>query len=118
MNLFPGYLFVNIQPDPEKFLSVLKTIGVINFVSAEPKYPLVVPPEEINSLKLLLENNKAIDVFPHIKEGTRVKVKRGALHGAEGVLEKKDDQYMFLVNINILGRSVGVRIYADDVEAI
>ena len=116
--LFPGYLFVNIQPDPEKFLSVLKTIGVINFVSAEPKYPTVVPPEEINSLKLLLENNKAIDVFPHIKEGTRVKVKRGALHGAEGVLEKKDDQYMFLVNVNILGRSVGVRIYADDVEAI
>jgi transcription antitermination factor NusG len=116
--LFPGYLFVNIPPDPENFLSVLKVKGVLNFVSAEPGYPTVVPTEEINSLMLLLENEKAIDVFPHIKEGTRVRVKRGPLQGAEGVLVKKDDQYMFLVNINILGRSVGVRIYADDVEVI
>lgn len=116
--LFPGYLFVNIPPDPEKFLSVLKVKGVVNFVSAELGYPTTVPTEEIDSLKLLLENNKAIDVFPHIKEGTRVRVKSGLLHGAHGVLEKKDDQYTFLVNITILGRSVGVKIYAEDIEAI
>lgn len=116
--LFPGYLFVNIPPDPETFLSVLKVKGVLSFVSAEPGYPTAVPSEEIYSLKLLLENNKTIDVFPNIKEGTRVRVKRGPLQGAEGVLLNKDDQYMFLININILGRSVGVRIYVDDVEVI
>jgi len=116
--LFPGYLFVKIPIDPEQFLSVLKVRGVLNFVCAEPGYPTPVPNEEINSLNLLLESDKAIDVFPHLKEGTRVRVKRGTLHGAEGVLEKKDDQYIFLVNINILGRSVGVRINAEDLEAI
>ena len=116
--LFPGYLFVNIQPSPEQILSVLKTKGVINFVSAEPGYPTAVPPEEINSLKLLIESGKPIDVFSHIKEGSRIRVIRGPLSGAEGTLQKKGDQYMFVVNIDILSRSVGVKIHAEDIEAI
>jgi len=76
-----------------------------------------VPPEEISFLRLLIESGKELDIYPHIKEGAWVRVKRGSLKGAEGILEKKEDQYMFLVNIKLLGRSVGVKIYADDIES-
>jgi hypothetical protein len=44
-------------------------------------------------------------------------VRRGPLKGAEGILARKDDQYQFLVNVHLLGRSVGVKIYADELEA-
>ncbi|MCL4490492.1 MAG: UpxY family transcription antiterminator [Nitrospirae bacterium] len=115
--LFPGYCFVHIKPDPEDFISVLKTRGVVTLLSAKPGCPTPVSPEEINSLRLLVESGREFDIYPHLKEGARVRVKRGPLKGAEGTLEKKEEQYMLLVSIKLLGRSVGVNICADDIEA-
>ncbi len=115
--LFPGYCFVNIKSSPEEFASVLKTRGVVTLLSSKPGCPTPVAPEEINSLRLLVESGKDFDIFPHLKEGARVRVKKGPLKGAEGILEKKEGQYLLLVSIKLLGRSVGVNIYADDIEA-
>lgn len=115
--LFPGYLFVHIYPHPEEFFNVLKTRGAVNLVSSESGCPTPIEPEEISSLRLLLESGKEFDVFPYLKEGTKVRVRRGPLKGAEGVLRKKEDQYIFVVDLKLLGRSVGVRIYADDIES-
>lgn len=115
--LFPGYLFVHVRQNPEAFVNVLKTRGVVTFISLMPGHPTPVPPEEISSLMLLIESGKELDVYPHLTEGTRVRVRRGPLTDAEGVLARKEDQHVFLVNIEILGRSVGVKIYASDIEA-
>lgn len=114
--IFPGYLFIHVNPSPEDFISVLKTRGVINLVSTRPGNPAPVVDEEISSLKLLIESGRNVDVYPHLKEGSRVRVKKGPLKGAAGTLEKKEGQYTFLVNIELLGRSIGVKIYADDLE--
>jgi transcription antitermination factor NusG len=59
-----------------------------------------------------------LNVFPNLKEGAKVRVKRGPLAGAEGTLTTKNEQYMFLVTIELLGRSIGVTIYADDIETV
>lgn len=114
--LFPGYIFVCSSPEPGHYLHILKTRGVVNIVSARAGQPVPVSPEEINSLKLLLASGQKLDIYPHLSEGARVRVRRGPLSGAEGVLVRKEDEYMLMVNIEILGRSVSVRIYADDVE--
>lgn len=114
--LFPGYLFVNIYPLPEEFINVLKTRGVVTLVSLGSGYPTPVSTEEISSLRLLIESGKDLDIYPHLQEGTYVRVRNGVLKGAEGILEKKEDQYMFLVNIKLLGRTVGMKIYADELE--
>jgi transcription antitermination factor NusG len=115
--IFPGYLFVHVSPQPEALLTVLKTRGAINLLSTQPGYPTPVPPEEIASLKLLIESGAEYDVFPSLKEGGRVRVRRGPLSGAEGTLTKKNDQYLFLITIELLGRSIGVNIAADELEA-
>jgi transcription antitermination factor NusG len=116
--LFPGYLFVHIYPNPEGFLDVLQTRGTVTLISVELGHPTPVPPEEINSLRLLIESGKELDIYPHLKEGTWVRVRKGLFQGAEGILQKKEEQYVFLVNIKLLGRSVGVKIHADDIESI
>jgi len=115
--LFPGYLFVCLQQDSAAFLNVLKTRGVVTFISSTPGNPSTVAAEEIQSLKLLLESGEELDVYPNLKEGELIRVKRGPLKGAEGILARKDEQYLFLVNVHLLGRSVGVKIYADELEA-
>jgi transcription antitermination factor NusG len=114
--LFPGYLFVHLQPYPVEFLKVLKTKGAVTFISLDSGIPTPVYSEELNSLKLMIESGKELDLYPHLKEGSRVRVKRGPLKGAEGMLIRKENQHMFVVNINLLGRSIGLRIYSDDVE--
>ncbi|MGC2061462.1 MAG: UpxY family transcription antiterminator [Thermodesulfovibrionales bacterium] len=116
--VFPGYLFVQVNPSQEDFLSVLKTRGVINLLSARAGYPTPVATEEINALKLLVLSGSDFDVYPHLKEGTRVRVRKGPLEGAEGVVEKRDSQCLFLVNVELLGRSIGVKMYADALEEI
>jgi transcription antitermination factor NusG len=115
--LFPGYLFVALAPEPEEFLKVIKTQGAVTFVSLTPGHPTPVPSEEMESLKILLRSEATIDVYPHLQEGTPVRVTKGALRGARGILQQKHDQYVFLVSIELLGRSVAVRVYADDIEA-
>ena len=115
--LVPGYLFVHIQDDSAAFLNALKTRGVVTFVSSTPGHPSTVAAEEIQSLKLLLDSGEELDVYPNLKEGELIRVKRGPLKGAEGILAMRENQHQFLVNIHLLGRSVGVKIYADELEA-
>ncbi len=116
--LFPGYLFAHIQPNPEEFLKVLQTRGAVTLLYDRPGCPASVPSEEISSIKILVESGKELDIYPDLKEGSRVRIRKGPLNGAQGILNKKEAQYMFLINLELLGRSVGVTIYADDVEPV
>lgn len=115
--LFPGYVFVNVLAYPGAFLDVLKTRGVVAFVSLEPATPTPVDADEISSLRLLIGSGKNVDIYPHLKEGTRVRIKNGPLLNAEGVLNKKDNDYIFSINVELLGRSVSVKISAQDIES-
>ena len=115
--LFPGYIFVHSSTEPEALYNVLRTRGVVNFVSLIPGHPSPVPPEELASLRLLLESGRELDLYPNLHVGMMVRVRRGPLSGAVGVLKSKGADYMFHINIEILGRSVGVKLDADDLEA-
>ena len=116
--LFPGYLFVHVPIIDNDFYRVLKTIGVVDFVRFNFKEPAIIPDKEIMDIKQMVNSEKEIDVFPYLKEGTRVRVKRGSLTGVEGVLERKENGHMLLVSVKLLNRSVAVKILAEDVEEI
>ncbi len=112
--VFPGYLFVSVARSAEIFLHIVKTRGVVALVSLEPGHPTPVVPEEIDALKAIIESGRPFDVYPQFQEGTRVRIRRGPLQGAAGVLTKKNDQDLFCVNVELLGRSIGLKISADD----
>ncbi len=116
--LFPGYIFVKIQPNPDRLLQVLRSKGAVAFVSYEKGKPAEISEEEIESLKLLVASGRELNIYPHLKEGTTVRIRRGKLEGAVGVVEKKEDQFMFVVNITLLGKSISVPVYADDLELV
>ena len=116
--LFPGYVFVQVPAYPGGFLAVLKTRGIVAFIALEPGKPTPVAPDEIASLRLVIESGSDIDIYPHLKEGATVRIKNGPLKDAEGVLEKRANEYLFVVNIEILGRSVAVKLGIDDIESV
>lgn len=116
--VFAGYLFVFIVPEAEHFLQVIKTRGTVTFVSLEPGHPTAIPGHEIEGLKRVIASGQPFDVYPGYTLGRRVRIRRGPLQGAEGVLGRKEEGQLFFVNVEILGRSVGLAIAADDIELI
>lgn len=116
--LFSGYLFVNIVKNPKNVLDILKTSGVVNFLGIKPGDPDPVPEEQILFLKKLVENKQSIDPYPYLKEGQKVKIKKGPLTGVEGMLFKRAGQHILILSVDILQQGVSLKIDASDVEGI
>jgi transcriptional antiterminator NusG len=114
--LFPGYLFVRVQPSAETFLKIVQVRGSVSLVSHEEGRPTSVDPEEMRALQLMVDSGGDVDLYPRLAAGQTVAVTRGPLKGASGILVKKENAHLFLVNINILGRSVGMQVDAGDLE--
>ncbi|MBF0330168.1 MAG: UpxY family transcription antiterminator [Nitrospirae bacterium] len=116
--MFNGYLFVHIPKSHGVLLSVLKTPGVARFIGMTPGEPESVPDEQIESLKKIVENKETIDPYPYLKEGNRVRIKRGALAGVEGILVQKAGQHLLVLSIDLLQQGVSLKIDSSEVEPI
>jgi len=116
--LFPGYLFVHIDKDSEKKIIVLKTQGVVRFVGHIAGEPEPVPDDQIISLKKLIENKHELNPYPYLKEGQKVRIRKGPLAGVEGILVSKPEQHILVLSVDILRQGVSIKIDASDVETI
>lgn len=114
--LFPGYLFVHIHKIYDTMLAILKTPGVVRFIGIIPGEPEPVPDEQIDSLKRLVESKENLDPYPYLKEGQRVRIKKGPLAGVEGILTEKAGQHILVLSVDILRQGVSIKIDASDVE--
>jgi transcriptional antiterminator RfaH len=104
--LFKSYIFIHIpEQEIRNILPVDGIIKVINFGGI----PQAIPEEQLNYLKLLLENPESIEIHNTIRVGDKVKVTQGPLTGVEGILLKNAEKN-FIVNIDIVGHSVSVYI--------
>lgn len=116
--LFPGYLFVHICTRKDAFLPILKTPGIVKFLSIRPGPPDPVPESQIASLKNLVAAGKDIEPYPYLQAGRKVRIKWGPLAGVEGILVEKRGQHMLVLSIDILQQGASVRIDAADVEPV
>ena len=114
--LFPSYLFVHINKSYNNILTVLKTNGVVRFLGISPREPEPIPDEQIISLKRIVESKELIAPYPFLKEGQRIRIKRGALAGVEGLLVEKTGQHSLVISVDILQRGVSLKIDAAEVE--
>jgi transcription antitermination factor NusG len=116
--LFPGYLFVHIHKIYDTMLAILKTPGVVRFISNIPGEPEPVPDDQIISLKRLVESKENLDPYPYLKEGQRVRIKKGPLKGVEGILVERHGQHILVLSVDILRQGVSIKIDASDVESV
>jgi transcription elongation factor/antiterminator RfaH len=116
--LFPGYIFVHMNKIYEAMLTVLKTQGVVRFLGIVPSEPESVSEDQIISLKRLVESKETLDPYPYLKEGQRVRIKRGPLAGVEGILVERKGQHLLVLSVDILRQGVSLKIDALEVEAV
>ena len=112
--LFPSYVFIHI--DPRERLRVLQLPGVVRLVSFNGT-PAALPEREIEGLRNGLEQGVYAQPHPYLRSGSRVRVVRGPLSGASGILIRKKDKLRFVISIDVLMRSVAVELNTDDIAA-
>jgi len=113
--LFPSYVFVRISADHK--LQVLQVPGVVHIVSFNGELAAL-PEQEINALRSGLDNQLYAEPCPYLRVGKRVRVIRGPMAGAEGILSRKKDRYRVVISVDVLMRSVAVEVDATDLELI
>jgi transcription antitermination factor NusG len=116
--LFRGYLFVHVELDKHIWLEVLKTPGVARIVGNQ-KEPIPIPDQQIDSIRILLENDVLLTPVPYLQIGQRVKIMNGPLTGVEGILMKTDARKnKLVVSVDLLKRSLCVELNTIDVEPV
>ena len=114
--LFPTYVFVRIPETLDTRRAVLSTNGVTSFVGG-CRTGVPIPECEIESVRTLLTRDVSFQVHPFLNVGQRVRVRGSSLDGVEGILLAKNDDLSLVVSIEIIQRSLSVRIVGYQVEA-
>ena len=117
MPLFSCYAFVRIVPTAENRVNVLRTPGVIGFVGAKGQ-GTAIRDEEIESLRTAIREKIPYISHPFINVGKRVRILGGCLHGIEGILERHGADQSLIVSVELLQRSVSIRVDGYDIQLI
>ena len=115
--LFSCYTFVQMNGRSEGRQVVLQTPGVVGLVGIHG-VALPIPDKEIEDFQALLSQNLTCALYPFVKVGQRVRIRGGCLDGVAGVLVAKNSDRSLVVSIELIQRSVAVRIDGFDVELI
>jgi transcription antitermination factor NusG len=113
MSLFPGYVFVNLNL--RNRLSVLRAPGVVRFVLFQGQ-PAAIPDCEIRALESSLSAGRELQPHPYLRQGARVRVKRGPLLGAAGIMIHRKQRFRLVLSIDLIKRSVMIEVDEGDVE--
>ncbi|HEV2729554.1 MAG TPA: transcription termination/antitermination NusG family protein [Terriglobales bacterium] len=110
--LFPNYLFVRIAPSNR--VPVLQVPGVVSIVSSAGQL-LPVPGDYVAALRDGLLVHK-IEPHTNLEAGELVRIKTGPLAGAEGILERRKNDFRVVLRLEMLARSVSVEVAASEIE--
>jgi transcription antitermination factor NusG len=113
--LFPCYVFVRGGLD--RRLQVVTTPG-IHMILCRGERVAMIPQAEIEAIQKAVEGSFRMEPHPFLKCGERVRVTRGSLLGAEGILIRKKNLYRLVLSVDMMAQSVAVEIDAMDVEPV
>lgn len=105
--LFPGYVFCKF--DPACRLSIVQTPGVVSIVG-NGRELLVVPDQEIDCIRTIVNSGYAIEHLDWIRTGEAVEICGGPLTGVRGLLIRNKGADRLVVSVGALRRSVAVEV--------
>jgi transcriptional antiterminator NusG len=115
--MFSCYAFVRMVQTIEERLKVLRTPGVLGFVGSE-RQGTSIPDEQIENLRKAISENIPCYPHPFISAGKRVRIRGGSLDGMEGILVGRSGEKNLVVSVDLLHRSVAIRVEGYDIELV
>jgi len=111
--LFPGYLFLRFAPSRAGYVMVARTDGVVRILGDGWDALESIPDDEVEAVRRLVTSAQGVRAMPWIHLGDRVRIVAGALAGLEGLVRTwRRGRATFVVNVDLLQRSVGVEVEA------
>ena len=114
--LFACYVFARFGAAAAERLRVLRVDGVLNLVGSRGE-GAPIPDDQIESVRILLQEQLPWSEHPFLKIGQRVRVRSGALDGMEGVLVSRNGDRSLVISIDAIQRSLAVRVEGYQIEA-
>jgi len=115
--LFPGYVFVKIPQDQNTRVTVLRTLGVRNFVGTRGTGDPI-PEAEIEGVRAVLSRGIPFNVSPFLNVGERVRIVDGSLEGVEGILIAVNGDKSLIISVELIQRSLAMRVTGFRVETV
>lgn len=114
--MLPGYIFCRVSGHDISLLqqsnAVVYVIPVDNFLEAQLRHEL----RELHKFERLSSSHR-IAVHPELVPGTAVEVTSGPLLGSRGIVIKRKNCSVLVINIELLGRSVEAEIDAEELDS-
>ena len=114
--LFPGYVFVRVQLNPNIRFAVLGSWGAIAFVGPQ-RTATAIPDTQIENIRTLLSSKVSLTPYPFLRIGQRVRVRGGALDGLEGILVT-NGQRRLVISVESIHRSLSITLDGYDIEPV
>jgi transcription termination/antitermination protein NusG len=111
--LFPGYLFLRFAPSRRGYVTVASTDGVVRVLGDAWDGLQSVPDDQVDAVRRLITGADGARAVPWIHPGDHVRILDGPLVGLEGLVrDRRRGRATFVVNVDLLQRSVGVEVDA------
>lgn len=115
--LFSQYLFVRTHISAESRVRVLQTPGVVQFIGTTAR-GTPIPEEQIENLQAIAAQGIPMTPREFLRVGERVRIRGGALEGIEGILSAVKNDKSLVVSIDLIEKSVAIRIDGFEVEPV
>jgi len=115
--LFPNYIFVRCSPIGKERLVILQTLGVARIVGTGSVWDQI-PEKQLEDVRLLLEQVSACAPYPFCRAGQKVRIRGGCLDGVEGIFVERNNDKSLVISIEIIQRSIAVRVSGYQLETI
>lgn len=115
--LFSSYVFVHTSYTVSERVHLLRTRGVVGFVGPR-KEATSIPADQIERVRSVIRANAQYGPVPYLAAGQRVRIRSGALHGLEGILLRVADDHSLVLSIDLIQKSIAVRLCGYEVETV
>lgn len=105
--LFPGYVFCRLEPSNR--LPVMTTPGIFSIVGNGSE-PEPVCEHEIEAIRRMIDSGFVPVPWSYLAPGQEVYLESGPLRGVQGVIVDANNGKWLVVSINLLRRSVAVKM--------
>jgi transcriptional antiterminator RfaH len=115
--LFPGYLFVQLQPGVESYAPIRSTRGVTDLVRFADE-PIPMPGDIVEGLRLRQEELEAEGSSMPFQPGDKLHIVDGAFSGWEGVYALSEGEDRITLLLEILGKEQRLSVRKNDVISL